>query len=108
MLVGNEGDEVIVAGYFKGSDIQVMAWWNESRHAGGHQDASGLWPGVVVLVLIGILLGAFFSRHALGMNKPTVGADLLLLFGLVMMKSSLTTRRASRLVQRVRDESRER
>ena len=105
VLTGDEGDDLVAAGYFKGSEFLVMAWWNVSKNVGGHQDAWGFWLGAGFVAAGGFLLADMFLRHRLALTRLAFTAGLVLWFGLVMMRSSVTTQRSIRLVQRVRDDS---
>jgi hypothetical protein len=104
MLAAMDGEDVIVAGYFKGSEYWVLAWWNVSRRTGGNQDRVMFWPGFAFVCAGFAFLGALISLGKVGLNEGTFLVGLLLAMGLTFMRSGFVVGEAVRGVRRARDE----
>ncbi len=105
MLAAGDGEVLIVAGYFKGSEYRVLAWWNLSRGFGGNQDNIVFWVGGVFLVGGIALLSASVAMGMVGAWEVVLLAFLFIVFGAVMMRSGYIVRQAVKAVHRVRFEA---
>ncbi len=102
MLAAKDGEDLIVSGYFKGAEYWVLAWWNVSRGFGGNQGKWGFWLGFVLSAAGLALLGFEVGTGRFGANESVVGGLLIVVAGLMMMRSGFVVGEAVKAVRRVR------
>jgi len=104
MLAAGDGEDMIVAGFFRGSEYWVLAWWNMSRGFGGHQDRVVFWPGMMCLAVGLVVLGSVLVRRKVGALEGIFVAGVLLVFGATMTRSGFVIGEAVKAVRRVRSQ----
>lgn len=99
----SEGDDVIVTGYYKDSELWVNYWWNCTNGKGHLPKVRILWPSMLVtcVLLIG-LVGMIIWRPEF-IYSPASGLGLIAFFiCLSLVQAHLAEQKAAVLIDAAR------